>query len=99
MMPFLNEFKFSVIYTDHKKLLINNGVLFQYLLKKYFSFQASSFSIFCDESTAVTTNSTSLQQYTNKTGFATGKSGFTSTASSTFTALNKENLHSKDVKV
>jgi len=60
--------------------------------------QASSFSIFCDESTAVTTNSTSLQQYTNKTGFATGKSGFTSTASSTFTALNKENLHSKDVK-
>lgn len=63
--------------------------------------QGSNFSIFCDESSAVTTNSTSLHQYT-KTGFGVsntgaGKSAFTSTAS-TFTAINKENALPKDVK-
>jgi hypothetical protein len=61
--------------------------------------QGSSFSIFCDESSTVANQTTSLQY--NRTGFASavvgGKSTF-STTTTGFTTINKENLLPKDVK-
>lgn len=62
--------------------------------------QGSSFSIFCDESSEVASKTANLQQYA-RTGFQvanTSKNAFVSTASSTFTAINKENVLVKDVK-